>query len=222
MSSEEKFLRITKPVKFRNLRLKVRGIKSVIKELFNNIIYNIYNILYKLNIINRFYYGINGEEAVFGLLLNEKEVLSKYFRGTVKMNLVLSRDREQDYFYRKYKDGSKKILYIVKDTTETHLYAVSHLEGIQIKIDNTWYNVNSLPTFKAVILRRLKDSEKVCDTITYDVDKLRKLQFKQFIGNNVDPEDISTSRMTKQYYYGVACDMFEEKLESMKLSDLMI
>lgn len=219
---------MTKKVKHRKLKLFKQWLSAKRKVTKRKIIYINYNILYKLNFIKRFSYRTN-EEEVFGVQLRKKEVVTKYFRGTVKMNLVCSKDIELDYFYRELKDGSKKILYTVKDFTETALYAVSHLEDIYFRIGDVWYNVNSLPTFKVNVDTRLKPSseESVLErpnyrTVTYDVNRLKRMEYRQYLGHDLDPNEVSSSRMTKQYYYNKAYDMFAEKLESIKLSDLMI
>ena len=73
------------------------------------------------------------------------------------MRLVSEREVDVDYFYRERKDGSKKITYTVRCVDETRLYSQVHLEEIQLRVVDRWYNTNNLPIFKAQFYKYYSD-----------------------------------------------------------------
>lgn len=228
MSEKAKFHKMTKPMKFRRLKQFKMMIVLWCKAVRERIIYLFNYILYKLHILKRYSYR-DSVERVFSIPpnfnLKMEEVETKLFRGTVIMKIVQETFYDIDYFYQHKKDGSKKVTLMLKNTEENRLYLDSHLEDICLRINNTWYNTNSLPILKVAVLPPPtafveEDFSKSveCESVTYDLTPLKHLKHSMLLGKILF-SDITEPELRGNYYW--ACEEFTEKLKSMTLRDLM-
>lgn len=209
MSEKARFHEMTKPMKFRRLKMVKQftadwcvAQRERIKYLFNY-------LLYKLKILNRYSYRDNVERVVTSPhILEEEKIQTEYFGGTVNMKLISVLDIDVDYFYYKKKDGSIKITMTLKDSKEETLFTVSHLENIHIKVGDQWHDVNHLPVFKMASIVKPKPVEFVDASfiekpieprvVEYDIFKLKTYYHKLLVGK-MSPTDI-TEAMYKFYY----------------------
>lgn len=230
MSDKTKFHNMTKPIKFRRIRLFAKSVgltyevgKERIKYFFNY-------VLYKLNILKKHSYRDNTEQVLpLPFNIPQKEIKSNCIGATVSMKLVLSTHVDEEYFYKENKDGSKKIVYVLRNYSKSYLTSVFHLEDIHLKVADIWYDVSCLPTFKVMSPERLRPFDGDVNaplkrpevhTVTYDLTPIKRLTTKDLIGVDIGIEDLSESML--KYYYDKAVSNFEEYLEDVKLSDLMI
>lgn len=225
MNDKMKFHNMTKPMKFRRLKVLKQYVVLWCMAQRERILYLFNYLLYKLNILKRYSYRDSVEKSVpFPHKIAEMGVESECFRGIVEAQLVVVRDIDLDYFYREKKDGSKKITYKVTDFCEERLYMESHLRDIHIGINNVWFDTHSMPTFKSYINPQIKPfnpekplEEVRCDTICFDLTKVNGLYCKYYIGHiNVD----ELSKEMLKFYYEDTCNLFRRKLNTIKLEDL--
>lgn len=227
MSDKVKFHNMTKPMKFRRSKLFKQRIVLWCGTLRERIIYLFNYILYKLHILNRYSYRDMVEKVVpFPHEFEEKSINSKYFGGTVKMQLIRREYVDLDYFYYKRKDGSSKRTLTVNDFTDINFEVVAYLKDIHINVANHWYNVDHLPTFKGFIEPELtawegdikQDITLEVKTVDYDIKILKNLRLKYLL--NPGQEDLSKPMV--DHYYDLVKGEFGRLLSSMTLADIMI
>lgn len=226
MSDKTRFYRMTRPVKFRRLKLIFKSVgltyevgKERIKYLFNY-------LLYKLNILKRYSYRTNTEKVFPVKDIEFKSVQTDNFAGTVVMNLVLVSDINIDYFYRE-KNGSKVITYVMKDEEKFSLFSSTTLEDIAIKLGGGGFHlINQLPTIKMAILPHSVSYEYTMvskpveyETVTYDTRLLRHICNKKLLGLDMKPEDLSEPML--RYYYEYSFSEIESYLRNLPLSSLI-
>ena len=220
MSDKTKFHRMTKPIKFRKVRLVLQTIVLWLSAQRERIIYLFNYLLYKLNILQRYSYRDNVEK-VYPLPNPEiTTVETRYFKGDVIMNATKVTSIDRDYFYRVKKDGSKKTTLTLKDEEKTQVFLDSHLENICIMIAGKWYQANHMPTIKAVnsiLSDDPFDYEVEFKTVEYDLTPLRSLRMRDMI-DVVRVEHMSGAIF--YYHYEKACCQFKYSLDRMDLSDL--
>lgn len=230
MNDKVKFHNMTKPTKFRRLKMMKQFIVLWCKALRELIQYSFNNILYHLKILKRYSYRDNVEMAIPAPHdLEIKSVTSQYFGGNVIMQLISSKDIDIDYFYREKKDGSKKITLSLKDHIDEKLFVDCHLDNIHIKVGDLWYDVDNLPVFKVasiikpepVEFTNLDFIEKPTEpkVVEYDITKLRTLRHRLFLGYDITLSDISM--VMYNYYYDCSCGEFEKHLNNLTLSDIL-
>ena len=228
MSEKVRFYNMTKPVKFRKLKLIFKSLGLTYEVGKERTIYRFNYILYKLNILKRYSYRDNVEKVLpLPYDLKEKSVTCENFGGLIKMQLVSHNNIDLDYFYFQKKDGSKKITLSLKDKDEQRMFVESHLENIHIKVGK-WFNVDHLPVFKMVYqdtngLTPYSGSEITkpieVKTVEYDISKLKNLCYKSILGS-LTVDDISEEMLN--YYYECSCREFKEYLNTLTLHDLML
>ena len=228
MSEKVRFYNMTKPVKFRKLKLIFKSLGLTYEVGKERTIYRFNYILYKLNILKRYSYRDNVVKVLpLPYELKEKSVTCENFGGLIKMQLVSHNNIDLDYFYFQKKDGSKKITLSLKDRDEQRMFVESHLEDIHIKVGK-WFNVDHLPVFKVVYrdtneLTSYSDSEITkpieVKTVEYDISKLKNLCYKSILGS-LTVDDISEEMLN--YYYECSCREFKEYLNTLTLHDLML
>lgn len=228
MSDKTRFYKMTRPVKFRRLKLIFKSIgltyevgKERIKYLFNY-------LLYKLNILKRYSYRTNTEQ-VYPLehYLKLKHIQTGNFAGTAIMNLVLVSDIDIDYFYRE-KDGAKKVTYVVKNNEKFSLFSSTILKDIAINVNGKYHLIDHLPTLKVALAPPKttfgeapnEPTKLKYKTVTYDTRILKQLCHKNLLGVDMKPEDISEP-MAK-YYYEYSCYEIERFLGDILLSSLVM
>ena len=228
MSEKVRFYNMTKPVKFRKLKLIFKSLGLTYEVGKERTIYRFNYILYKLNILKRYSYRDNVVKVLpLPYELKEKSVTCENFGGLIKMQLVSHNNIDLDYFYFQKKDGSKKITLSLKDKDEQRMFVESHLENIHIKVGK-WFNVDHLPVFKVVYqdtngLTSYSGSEITkpveVKMIEYNISKLKNLCYKSILGS-LTVDDISEEMLN--YYYECSCREFKEYLNTLTLHDLML
>lgn len=228
MSDKTRFYRMTRPIRFRRLKLLFKSIgltyevgKKRIKYLFNY-------LLYKLNILKRYSYRTNTEQ-VYPLehYLKLKHIQTENFAGTAIMNLVLVSDIDTDYFYKE-KNGKKIITYVVKDEEKFSLFSSTTLRDIAINVNGKFHLIDCLPTLKVALAPPKtifgeapdRPTELKYKTVTYDTRILRHLCHKMLLGVCMKPEDLSEP--VARYYYEYSCREIEEYLGNILLSSLIM
>lgn len=225
MSEKTKFYKMTKPIKFRRLKLIFKSIGLTYEVGKERINYLFNYLLYKLNILNRYSYRTNTEKVFPVTELEFKRVQTDSFAGTVVMNLVLVSDIDIDYFYRE-KKGSKVITYVMKDEEKFSLFSSTTLEDIAIKLGGGFHLINQLPTIKMAILPHSVSYEYTMvskpveyETVTYDTRLLRHICNKKLLGLDMKPEDVSEPML--RYYYEYSFSEIELYLRNLPLSSLI-
>lgn len=219
MSDKTKFYKMTKPIKFRKIRLVFMTIVLWCKAQRERILYLFNYLLYKLNILQRYIYRDNVEKAYPSPFPEDTMVASKYFRAKVGMGVTEETTIHQDYFYRMKKDGTKKITYKVVDEEKHRLFLESYLFGIELNIADHWRFADCMPIMKVYIGQAPNPITNMMDykTIEYDLTPLRTLRIKDIIG---DMKFEELTRPVYHYYYEITCRRFAEKLNTMSLADL--
>lgn len=228
MGEKVRFYNMTKPVKFRRIKIIKQMVVLWCGGVRERIIYFFNYILYKLNILKRYSYRDNVVKVLpLPYELKEKSVTCENFGGLIKMQLVSHNNIDLDYFYFQKKDGSKKITLSLKDKDEQRMFVESHLENIHIKVGK-WFSVDHLPVFKVVYrdtneLTSYSGSENTkpveVKTVEYDISKLKNLCYKSILGS-LTVDDISEEMLN--YYYECSCREFKEYLNTLTLHDLML
>ena len=227
MSEKVRFYNMTKPVKFRRIKMIKQMIVLWYGGVRERIIYFFNYILYKLHILKRYSYRDNVVQAIpLPYSINPKEVITDHFRGVVSMSLMQDKYIDLDYFYRE-KKGDKKVTLYLKNEEKTRLYLESHLNDIGIRVKN-WYSVDSLPVFKVSVLDpevKPFTVEKTLEpmdyqTVTYNTGYLKNLTHKSIVGVDMNVEDVSEAMV--KYYYDYAVDEFKKHLNSISLQDLIM
>ena len=227
MSEKVRFYNMTKPVKFRKLKLIFKSLGLTYEVGKERTIYRFNYILYKLNILKRYSYRDNVEKVLpLPYELKERSVVCNNFGGLIKMQLVSHNSIDLDYFYFQKKDGSRKITLSLKDKNESRMFVESHLENIHIKVGN-WFSVDHLPVFKAYHNTTKPTSYSgseitnpvEVETVEYDISKLKSLCYRSVLGS-LTVDDISEEMLN--YYYECSCREFEEYLNTLTLHDLML
>ena len=230
----EDFYKMTKPIKFRKLKLLTRICKDYIKSLIYGIKSIYYSLLYKLKIISKFSYK-DSTEKVFPLPhpVEERRVGKNNVRGIVVCNIVRTTHLDVEYYYYKnLRTGAiKHIAFGSKNKINFSFHISAHLEDIEIKVDK-WYRVSHLPKLKISALSDVAfvkshfghiDAEKkkfdAFQTITYDTQKLASLNFRHILGWDIDVRDMPKSAI--EHHYNHSCEEFEKYINNIRLSDLM-
>ena len=227
MSDKTKFYRMTRPVRFRTIKLIGQTLCVTYEVGKERVKYLYYNLFSKLHIYKRFNYRTHEVEVhPFPKNFITRSVETSNFAGIVEMVFEEEHDINQDYFY-KMKNGQKIIKYVLHDEDEKTLFGVAHLGDIKIKVANQWYNVNHLPTFKVNFyepdVKPFNPDEplkKVDYKVkTFDISKIQNARTRKLFGK-MSVNDVS-DRMVR-YYYDVCCEEFLRYLGEISLNDIMM
>lgn len=160
MSEIQKFLKMTKPLKFRRTRTCARALYQITFRLFpypfmvgkniyryikNKIRYYFNFILYKLNIIKRYTYSDVTRAWNIGDFSNfshEKEISARCVFGTVRIDVLEETYIDQDYFYF---NTIWKPTYVVKDIEEHRYVLKASLARPGIIIGDKKYRIGEVP-----------------------------------------------------------------------------
>ena len=231
MNDKVKFYEMTKPPKFRKIRLFAKSLGRTYEVGTERIKYLTNYFLYKLNILERYTYkdSVHNTERPLHAF-PEREVQGDYIGAILDMHLVTVTEVDADYFFRVCKDGSHKITYVVKEHNKEYKYLEFNLKNIHFKVGENWYCVDHLPTFRCVHPNELKPTvfsdnadevigKETYTTVNYNIGKIRRLTHEYYLGTDLKDNYITEEML--QYYYYKACDEFEHILSNIKLSDLM-
>lgn len=231
MSEKQRFYNMTRPPRFRSLKVCKGLFLSWCKALRERIIYLFNYILYKLHILQRYSYRTNGEKVTpLPADFKFRSIETEYFRGVLFMKYITREEVDIDYFYRQNKDGSKKRTLTLKDECKSRLlFTSSNLIDVCIKVSDKWYQCDSLPVFKIAVLDPevrpydgSADTEKKnveYTTQTFKVQALRNLRHQNLVGLTT-PEEVSSPML--RYYYDFSCQEFLKSLGSLTLHDLLV
>lgn len=230
MSEKERFHRMTKPIKFRKLRVIFKSLDSIYKVYRHKLKYLTNYILYKIKILKRYSYRDMAERVVslpHNLELHGVE--TEDYRATVKMQVIIRHYWDMDYFYRKTRNGSENITMWVSEIDETKIHLRSHLEDIQIyvKENDSWYDVSELPSIKIVHthlepITKLWEKEhntkpREVKTVEYNIRPLRKLI------HDIDTNCENILELTKprlEGYYDYVCCQFIKALREIPIDTI--
>lgn len=227
MRDKIKFHEMTKPMKFRKLKMMKQYTVLWCKALRERIIYLTNYSLYKLNILKRFSYRDNGiEELPLPENFNLCGVVSNVVRGVVQPRLIKESNIEVDYFYHEDKKGNHIRTLTLKDRDESRLFLYNHLEDIKLNIADNWYDVSELPIFKVSVLPPLNAfseeeplKELEYKTVTYNVGYLRGLRHKYLLELDFN-ESLSYGLLRAQYDF--CCEEFKRHLDFITLDTLIM
>lgn len=208
------FDRMTRPVKFRRLKMIGQWLhRDVIK-------YKVYNILYKLHLLKRYSYRTEDEVNFHAPDFKPRTVETSNFLATVLCKLSELVFIEQDYFYTE-KRGVKKIRYVIKDETRKTKMLTCYLDTVCLKIGDRVYMPEHLPVIKVSVIENFKNSQIDGVTpipqftqVTYDVSKIEKLRSRVIL-NTFNPDEVS-------YTYTNQCLEFMRAMDKFTLKDLEV
>lgn len=210
--------KITRPIKFRRLKIVKWYVKDCLSSVIDNILYYYNYILYKLHYLDRYTYRDTTIEEKEVPLYKRKEIETDLIRATVEMKLEIENQYDVDYFHR-----GNKITYIVRDERKSRSFFVSHLSDISIRVTEDWAKISQLPIFKVAVLKPLKSNLEEQDpnyrTVDIDVSYIRNLRVKHILGD-IDSTNISEEMV--KYYYDYDFEQFLGHLKPLKLSDLIV
>lgn len=224
MIDKIKFHEMTKPMKFRRLKMIKQYAVLWFKALRERIIYLFNYSLYKLHILKRYSYRDNSERECFAFVPPsfEPEVIeTEIIRGVVSPRLMIRYNIDVDYFYYE-KNGKTIITLSLKDRNESKTFLNTTLTNIFLRVGGVWFNVNSLPRFKVAVLPPSpapfddKPHVKVdYNTVTYDTQRLKNLFHRTILSENFDEAEFYNN-------YKGAVNRFKYKLSNLSLKDLEV
>ena len=208
MSAKTRFCRITRPIKYRRLRLLCERLGNI-RHL---IIYYINYILYKLKILNRYSYRDNVENLV-KILPQRYTLTHPNIKATVLVKVFERTYIVQDYFYYKKKGAIKKTLELINHTDiQTHLVGV--LEDIRFRLDGqefyTLFADEVLPTFRFY--------DKGAKSYELDVSKIKSLRIAKVLYGSY----IMCSKTELDYYYDLIYDDFKAYFDDFNINSILV
>lgn len=221
MNDKRKFIKMTKPIRFRRLRLIKQTIKDWKGHISYVIKYNICNILYKLKILKRYDYRDSGIMEIPLPPYKREIVLTPLCVGTINLRLVKSYNFEIDHFMRSKKNSNANVIvFKVSDYSEVKYILTATLTDIKVYIDCKLFAVDEHPYLKAWVLSPFQPDPKnpKYEVKRYNLSNLQKLR-KQYIINDVVNND-TVSKEVIDYYLKCSIEDFEKYLKNMTLKDL--
>lgn len=223
MSEKVRFFEMTKPTKFRRLKLMKNYIVLWWGGVRERIKYNSYNILYKLHILKRYSYRTDWTEKFLPDPTFRKTIHTKHYSADVVSRIREVEMSDIDYFYRE-KDGHKEIVYVVKNEEEHKRFLIGHLENISLSVDgHSFYDVNSLPHFKVAIFEpeikpydeNWTPAKPTFRTVTYNVKKLKGFRHQYILSD-------TNALIQNEVDYCFQCQVkeFEQFLNKLPLKEL--
>lgn len=225
MSSKQKFMEITKPMKFRNSRKFL----SRCKALRERIIYLFNYILYKIHILDRYSYRDNGERHL-GVLPYHKIITHKNLVASLEVRVIEHKNVNQDWFYFKNRLNRK---YVVCDCEEVETHLVGVLTNLGIKVDGatdfTYVDYLNLPTYRVLSTESLrptsleyKGEERLIKPeyteYTIDLNKIRNL--KNVKCQHCKAEYISGTEM--KYFYDLILEEYQAYFKDFNFNSIMV
>ena len=201
---------MTKPLKFRRLRVFQRYLKSLATRTITSVIYNYYNILYKLHVYNRYNYR-DKAEVVIPSHFPQKIVGDNSFSVSVVMTLIEVHYIDRDYFYKKCKDGKENIIYTVKDEDRKELF-------IQAVVGEIYFNTQNKK--QLIHGRYFKVYDQFLGTKTFDIKPVQEVKVKQLLGIDREADKVSQAEMC--YYFEYCCNELRKYLNNIMLKDIEV
>lgn len=237
MNDKLKFHHMTRPIKFRRLRLFCKSVGHSYEVGVDKSKYLFNYLLYKLNILKRYTHNTHEDiwrPTIRGIVseVYEKPIKSKCFTGILQSSLVDELEAKVDYFYYIDKRGLKHITYTVCNW-EKHLYKMrtSFIKPGLI-IDGKEYVYGDTPkivrTFKQPKIKPERfDENKIVgnikmpepEVIQYDLTKLLNLCYERVLGDNAE---LDVSYATVQHSLFEAQQEFQKYLNTLTLRDIEV
>lgn len=218
--NELTFNRLTKPVKFRHLKLWREDIRYVIK-------YNIYNILNKLHILGRYTYTSGGED--YGEEYpNPIGIDTALFSAKVVSRLYKEEYEVIDYFFTKKSikgdntpNNVKKVILDVRNNSyRCTYYLESRLVEVKVRLVGKVYDINSLPTVKVYLPPAYSEVSPTTPqegrTVKYNFKDLWTLKVSSVVStDDIDSEEV-------KHYYEHSCMVLKDMLERKTLRNFQV
>lgn len=180
MSDKVKFHSMTKPLKFRTAKLFLLNLKTSFEEVVKGIKSVIYNILYKLNLVDKYSFNdLIRNEVHFPI--SDSNFTSSFIQSDIEFKLFHDEYVDEEYYH--VKGNRLKKLFVLSSTHNHYLVLMSHLTNISIKFPGKEHFMtvqNGLPVLKISINPQpirpvpvdlsLKLTEEPVDYKTYEVD----------------------------------------------------
>ena len=120
MDDRVQFFRMTRPMKFRKVRRLLRTIHLSFRIGVNKVLFNLCNLLYKLNILKLYTYSdayaiTNVREGNWDYTTYTKELEAGQFFGIFSARLEKHVSINEEYFYLPKKNGMRKKVFVVND-----------------------------------------------------------------------------------------------------------
>lgn len=238
MSDKLKFHRLTRPIRFRRVKVFFQSVGHTYFVGIERIKYLFNYVLYKLNILKRYthedFYVVH-RPVINGMPISEThraEVRTEHFVGVIVSELIDKVHLKQDYFYHE-KGDHKKRTYTVIDM-EKHLYAInSFVDKPGLVIDGKVYLYGDVPkivrTFK---YPKIEPGElplycrpamgipmPKSEVIEYDLTKLLNVQYETVLGDSID---LDVTYATVQAAIHEARVEIRKYLSSLSLKDIEV
>lgn len=210
--NDEKFLKITKPVKFRRLRLLFHSLKIWGEETRYVIKYMVYYILYKLHIVNRYTYIDSGNRELSLPPVPLKSVVSPLCTANLKTRLIEEYHFDIDCF--KFRD---KVVFTVKDIAEKRDILTFSLDNVKVNIGGKFFSVDEHPFI------RISHFPVSSEVVRYHLADLLKLKKSYIISADSNEKVLNEKILTEkelQFYTDSAEKEFQDYLNTLSLKDL--
>ena len=213
-----KFDKMTKPIKFRRIRMLFQTI-AMAHDIRR---FKWYTFLCKINVLKRFTFKDHLESDFHEPdNFTPRAVETDLFRVFLQCKLGNEIDIYEDYFYKPMKDGSKKVLYVIRDEYKVTKFLICYVKDVGIKIDNKIYMCDErMPVLRFIPEMPLSSAKHpIGDRIeyiqnTYDLSIIKKY-ISRTILNTFSSEEVSVS-------YLKAMDQFYKALSKLTLKDIEV
>lgn len=222
MSDKTRFFRMTRPIKFRKVRLLKRAFVHwwTTKPAYY---YNV--LLVKLGRRKRHVY--KDHYTLYPKISSRDLTGSEHFKvietPLLRCSVVPSIEQvvfiDEDYFYKIDRKGNKKITHVVKNLNDNIIALKVDLSHICIQFDKTLgYRAIDEIELKVSYRSDLSESPVSYETKRLDINKIRQLHYSTVLGVNT-VEQIRFHVI--KFLYKKAVAAFKEKLDSITLKDLI-
>ncbi len=212
-----KFDRMTKPVSMRS----VKTVKQWFQDIIHVIEDKVYNILYKLNIIELYSFSDRIYGKVFYPKFNPQTIMTDKFMASVICKLQENTDIKESYYYIDTKKGRKK-LKVLED--ECHVVKVMdcYLDNVCIKFSDSsdsWHLVYKKDgSCSPIFIKQVHNIDHYAKRIGYRTTEYRTDKFN--VCSKSILNDFNDTEVT--YTYQKQCLRFMNFLSNLDLKDLEI
>lgn len=191
---------------------------SSLSDLFrswsSSVIYNIYNILSKLNLIHRTRYKDTVKSQVnFPLDVQSKVAGTRYFSVLVGYNFI----KEQHIYIDAFKSKSGKTLRVNKNEVDTHIFMCFNVKESKFTpVPNSSDQFSMDITGKKTLRLSLNSEDFTLREETLDLSPVNNLVFGYMIGF----DESCMNKEELEYAYDYYADTIAEYLNSIHWEDL--
>ena len=196
---------------------------SIIKDI--NILYN---ILYKLHIYEL--YRLNDCSVQYLVCPFDYPIIitTDLLRCIINCHIERVTYVDLEYYYKKEKNGSKKIVYTKKHKVHEVLFLAFNVRECDIKYSDSFYNKRHLVINTLNPIDPIKPSDAPLFTQkTYSVEKVLNLRQKFLLCETEDSAEMDKKKSTLdkdeiEYYHRQAKNQFTRCLNDITLKDLEV